>query len=42
VFLFSEKDLMSALRSQANVAKLEEVKEAHLERSGDISVIKNC
>jgi uncharacterized membrane protein YcaP (DUF421 family) len=37
----SEKDLMSALRSQANVASLEEVKEARLERSGDISVIKN-
>jgi len=37
----SEKDLMGALRSQANVDKLDEVKEARLERSGDISVIKN-
>jgi hypothetical protein len=31
----------NALRSQVNNASLEEVKEARLERSGDISVIKN-
>lgn len=36
----SKQDLMSALRSQANIAKLGEVKEARLERSGDISVLK--
>lgn len=36
----SEKDLMSALRSQANIATLDEVQEARLERSGDISVLK--
>lgn len=38
----SEKDLMSALRSQANVDELDEVQEARLERSGDISVIKKA
>ncbi|MFW5709728.1 MAG: DUF421 domain-containing protein [Chloroflexota bacterium] len=37
----SEKDLMSALRLQGNIEKLDEVKEARLERSGNISVIKS-
>ncbi len=36
----SEKDLMSALRTQANIASIDEVQEARLERSGDISVLK--
>jgi uncharacterized membrane protein YcaP (DUF421 family) len=36
----SENDLMSALRSQANIGQVEEVQEARLERSGDVSVIK--
>lgn len=36
----SEKDLMSALRTQANIDSLDEVQEARLERSGDISVLK--
>lgn len=36
----SENDLRSALRSQARITELSEVKEARLERSGDISVIK--
>ncbi len=36
----SEKDLISALRSQANISTLDEVQEARLERSGDISVLK--
>ncbi len=36
----SEEDLMSALRLHGNVEELDEVKEARLERSGDISVIK--
>ena len=36
----SEKDLMSALRSQANMDTLEDVREARLERSGEISVLQ--
>lgn len=36
----SEKDLMSAVRTQASVAELDSVQAARLERSGDISVIK--
>lgn len=36
----SEKDLLTALRSQANLGDIGDVKEARLERSGDISVIK--
>lgn len=36
----SAKDLMSSLRTQANVDDLEKVKAARLERSGDISVVK--
>jgi uncharacterized membrane protein YcaP (DUF421 family) len=33
-------DLMTALRSEANIDTLDKVQEARLERSGDISVIK--
>lgn len=36
----SEKDLMGALRSQSGINTLDDIKEARLERSGDISVIK--
>ena len=36
----TEDDLLEASRKQANVATLNEVKEAHLERSGDISIVK--
>lgn len=36
----SENDLHSALRPQARVTDLDEIKEARLERSGEISVIK--
>ena len=36
----SEKDLMSSLRTQANIDDIQEVKEARLERSGDVSVIQ--
>lgn len=36
----SENDLMSALRTQANLEDIEQVQEARLERSGEISVIK--
>lgn len=36
----SEDDLLGALRLQGNVANRERVKEARLERSGDLSVIK--
>ncbi|MEX1018099.1 MAG: YetF domain-containing protein [Litorilinea sp.] len=35
-----ERDLMSALRRQGSVTSVEEVQEARLERSGEISVIK--
>jgi uncharacterized membrane protein YcaP (DUF421 family) len=36
----SRKDLFSALRANANLADLDRVKEARLERSGNISVLK--
>jgi uncharacterized membrane protein YcaP (DUF421 family) len=36
-----ENDLMSALRLEARVTDLAEVKEARLERGGDISVIRS-
>ncbi|MFW6312805.1 MAG: DUF421 domain-containing protein [Spirochaetota bacterium] len=36
----SKTDLLTALRLQANTAEIDNVKEARLERSGDISVIK--
>lgn len=36
----SENDLMEAVRSEGSVADLKKVKEARLERSGDISIIK--
>lgn len=36
----SKKDLFSALRDNANLGDLERVKEARLERSGNISVVK--
>lgn len=36
----SKQDLMQNLRLNANIANVEEVKEARLERNGDISVIK--
>jgi uncharacterized membrane protein YcaP (DUF421 family) len=36
----SKNDLMSALRQQARVDSLEDVEEARLERSGEISVLK--
>ena len=36
----SRKDLMSALRSEANSDDLQKIKEARLERSGDISFVK--
>lgn len=36
----TERDLMSALRSQARIDSIEDVKEARLERSGSISVIR--
>jgi uncharacterized membrane protein YcaP (DUF421 family) len=35
----TEQDLMSAARSQAQITRLEDIKEAYLERSGDISII---
>lgn len=37
----SRKDLMSAVRLQANITTLDRVDKARLERSGDISVIKS-
>lgn len=37
----SEHDLMEALRSDGQIPKLKQVKEARLERSGKISVIRN-
>jgi uncharacterized membrane protein YcaP (DUF421 family) len=36
----SERDLRAALRSEASITDLREVKEARLERSGDISVLQ--
>jgi len=36
----TERDLYEALRSNGQVADLGQVQEAHLERSGDISVVK--
>ncbi|HSM57435.1 MAG TPA: YetF domain-containing protein [Candidatus Sulfomarinibacteraceae bacterium] len=36
----SEQDLLSAVRTNAQIANVEQVKEARLERSGDISVIE--
>jgi uncharacterized membrane protein YcaP (DUF421 family) len=36
----SEQDLIQNLRLNANIASVEEVREARLERNGDISVIK--
>lgn len=36
----SEQDLMSALRTQANTDSLDQIQEARLERSGDISFVK--
>lgn len=36
----SEKDLMTAVRSQAGTTTLDDVREARLERDGSISVIK--
>lgn len=36
----SQQDLMQNLRLNANISNVEEVKEARLERNGDISVIK--
>ena len=38
----SEDDLRSALRLQANLENLEEIRQARLERSGNISVIKKA
>jgi len=35
-----ERDLLGALRSEANVTHPSEVQEARLERNGEISVIK--
>lgn len=35
----TEQDLMSAARTQAKISKLDEIKEAYLERSGDISIL---
>jgi uncharacterized membrane protein YcaP (DUF421 family) len=36
----TEEDIIEAVRKDANVASLEEVKEVHLERSGYISIVK--
>jgi uncharacterized membrane protein YcaP (DUF421 family) len=38
----SERDLRAALRSEARVDRPDEVKEARLERSGDISVLRRA
>lgn len=35
----TEQDLLSAARSQAQITRLEDIKEAYLERSGDISIL---
>ena len=36
----SEKDLMEGVRMEGNVNSLEEIEEAHMERNGEISIIK--
>jgi uncharacterized membrane protein YcaP (DUF421 family) len=36
----SEKDLMESVRMEGNVNSLDEIEEAHMERNGEISIVK--
>ena len=36
----TEEDILEALRHDVNVTSLDKIKEVHLERSGEISIIK--